>query len=589
MTALLHAVGLYLALALVAASSWGLGASCLRLDRASRASSGGVTDTVASAVGLGVLICGLQWLAVAGFLRAWTIAILLALGASLFFLQVVRLRRSDVRATDGAPAPDGKRAATFAQRCAWAALLLLGLPTLLAPLAPPLAWDEVMYHLPHAREWATNGQLSLNEWLRYPWFPYNFDLLFSAALIFGSDVLPHLLHGLAGWLTALLIYQLGARHLDRIQGCIAAMLWVWLSKGEYDQAYIDMGVALFVLAAGAAFALWQPSRDRRWIAAGAFCLGVAAGAKYQALGVLPLFAAALALRDRRPATWLVALTAFALPCTYWYVRNALATGDPIAPIGGPLFGFTDWNAEDYKVQFDDLRRNIGWPSALLLPALATPAFRHLRNHPALRIAMLASVYFVVVWALTSRYPRYLMFAYPALALVAAAGWVQLFREAQKGISALRSPRLLQTGAALAVACCLLFAAFTSARYLRRVALTDDARAAVLKSKVPGYAVLAYLRAHPARKVYQMGLEDSIYYGPQRMWGDVFGPWRYRDFTELAPADLHKTLRQQDFDALLVHTERMPHVATRAGFEQHFHLVHTDGTVRLYRLAQASPP
>lgn len=46
-------------------------------------------------------------------------------------------------------------------------------PTLFAPLGPPISWDELMYHLPQARQWALSGQLSVNEWLRYPWFLYN--------------------------------------------------------------------------------------------------------------------------------------------------------------------------------------------------------------------------------------------------------------------------------------------------------------------------------------------------------------------------------------------------------------------------------
>jgi hypothetical protein len=585
---LLHALGLYAALALVVAASWGLGSSALRLSRWPREHSSGITHTVATTLGLGILICGLQWLAIAGLLIQPAVATLLTLGLGLFLLQMATWQRAPAVAGEAA-ALQRARDAHFTQRCAIAAVLLLGLPTLVAPLSPPLAWDEVMYHLPHARAWADSGQLSVNAWLRYPWFPYNFDLLFSAALLFGSDVLPHLLHGLAGWLTALLVYQLGARYLDRVQGCIAAMLWIWLSRGEYDQAYIDMGVALFVLGAGASFLLWQTSQLRIWMAAGAFCLGVAVGTKYQALGVLPLFVVALGIKDRRPATWLVALAAFALPCAYWYVRNAMATGDPIAPIGGPLFGFTDWNAGDYQAQFADLRRNVGWPSALLLPALAAPFFPELRSKPALRAAMLASAYLLAVWAITSRYPRYLMFAYPVLALVAAAGWSQLWRQAQGMAPTLRSTRLMRAGAVVGVAGCLLFAAFTTARHTRRVALTSDAREAVLHAKVPGYAVFEFLRRHPVRKAYQMGMEDSLYYAPQRLWGDVFGPWRYRDFTELPPADLHRKLAQQDFDALLVHTQRMPQVAIRKGFDRYFRQIHTDGTVTLYQLVEASPP
>ena len=45
-------------------------------------------------------------------------------------------------------------------------VLLNGPPTLLAPLSPPMAWDELAYHLPHAREWARSGRLVVTDWLR---------------------------------------------------------------------------------------------------------------------------------------------------------------------------------------------------------------------------------------------------------------------------------------------------------------------------------------------------------------------------------------------------------------------------------------
>ena len=39
--------------------------------------------------------------------------------------------------------------------------------------------------------WRRTGSLGIDEWLRYPWFPYNFNLLFAGALLVGDDVLPH--------------------------------------------------------------------------------------------------------------------------------------------------------------------------------------------------------------------------------------------------------------------------------------------------------------------------------------------------------------------------------------------------------------
>ena len=73
------------------------------------------------------------------------------------------------------------------------ALALVALPALMAPLAPPAAFDELMYHLPYARQVAQSGSLGIHEWLRYPWFPYNYNLLYAGALLVGDDVLTHFL------------------------------------------------------------------------------------------------------------------------------------------------------------------------------------------------------------------------------------------------------------------------------------------------------------------------------------------------------------------------------------------------------------
>ena len=84
----------------------------------------------------------------------------------------------------------------------------------MAPLAPPAAFDELMYHLPYAREVAHSGSLGIHEWLRYPWFPYNYNLLYAAALLVGDDVLPHFLNALAGWLSVWMVYRLGVQHAE---------------------------------------------------------------------------------------------------------------------------------------------------------------------------------------------------------------------------------------------------------------------------------------------------------------------------------------------------------------------------------------
>lgn len=580
-----HALAHYAALAAVLVPCWGIGHLALsRLPGAQRPEPG-LGTPLATALGLGVAICVLQALAVAGMLWKSAVLIAWAVGSAIAVWQLVRVWR-----TRKPPAsPGAQNPVTFPERCGFAMLALAIASTVMRPLWPPLAWDELMYHLPHAQQWAESGRLQVNLWLRYPWFPYNYDLLYAAALLFGNDILPHLLHAAAGWLVAWLVYGLGARHLDRLTGCVAAVIWILLSRSEYDRAYIDLAVALFVLVAGIAFARWWHEGARTWLAVSAFSMGIALGTKYQVLGLLPFFVVAMAWRDRRPSTWLIATAALAVPCIYWYARNAIVTGDPVNPIGGRWFGFTDWDLGDYKAQFDDLRRHVGAPPWMLWSAVLAPFIPAVRASRAARGALMLCAWMLAVWLISSRYPRYLIPAYPMLALLAAAVWVHVLRKLPVHAW---SPRLQQTlrVSVLALIGGLGVAACTSgAKHAQRIASTPEARDALLRQEVTGYGMWRHLRAQPAGRIYQLGVEDSLYYAPQPVWGEVFGPWRYRDVQSLAPEAMHRKLSADGFDALVIHTGRAPGVTSQPGFTRWFSLIHSDGDVQLYRLAQNSPP
>ena len=575
--------GNYAVLAVVLAACWGIGSSAFRRIGLSSALPGGLHHPTAIAVGLGTMVCLLQALALAGHLRSAPVLLALAFGVLLACLEAWRWRAAPAtrRPSD---LPGGWAALPFVERCALIVLLLVLASTMLMPLSVPLQWDELMYHLPHAREWAASGRLQVNDWLRYPWFPYNYDLLYAAALLFDSTSLAHMVHAAAGWLTAWLIYQLGLIHLGRIAACLAAVIWVVVTASDYDRAYVDMGVALFVLTGSIGFAHWRSTRARGWLAVSAFALGVAAGSKYQVLALLPFFAIALLWYDRRWSTWLIATLALAVPCLYWYVRNAFATGDPFAPVGGRVFGFSDWNLSDYQAQFEDLRKNRGLPHWALWPALLAPWLPALRRSPHARGAMILATWMMLVWVASSPYPRYLMSAFPLLALLAAAGWMQLWQAVAPKIGITRLERLQRLIAALLLACVALTTLVSTARFAKRIATTPAARDALLLSRVKGYGLWRYTAAHPVGKVYQIGLEGSLYYAPRPIRGDAFGPWRYRDYADLPPEALYRRLSQEGFEALAINIDVMPAIASAPGFDRWFIPLHTEGGASLYRLA-----
>ena len=536
-------------------ASWGVAKPILRRVNADGTVDGWLENTFACVLGLGLLICAFQLLAISGVLRTPVVWGVLAAG------MVAALVRSPAAAHSAIQTAIASwKAQTYAQKLSAVALALIIFSNFLGPLRPPQDWDELMYHLPRAQQWAITGSLGIQTWLRYPWFPSNYELLYSAALLVGDDVLPHLLHAASGWLVAILIFFFAKRQYKPWLGWLASAMWVFSTRGALNDAYIDGGVALFVTAAAVAFYLWSENPQRKhWVWLSAFLLGVAAGTKYQALVLLPLFTVSLVVVAPRAPQFGGAVVAFLVPCAYWYLRNAVQTGDPFDPIGGKVFGFTDWNAADLQAQFQDMKRVADWPAWYLWPAMAAPLLHDTRNLRFFRIVLVYSSYFFATWVLTSHYSRYAMPAYPAWAILSAMTWGGAGIALWRALTRLRVPlpsnfpwRTAKTigGSVLVLLLAANVLAYSRNNW-RHIPATPQDREQILRKVVPGYEVLSYLRHHLVGKAYQIGLDGSIYYAPHPIWGDIFGPWRYRDYATLPPTRLWQKLRSGGFCYLVL--------------------------------------
>ncbi|PYE75099.1 hypothetical protein DFQ15_12052 [Xylophilus ampelinus] len=568
----------YLALLLFALVCQGYGRAASARTPLATLSDAVLRGTLELALGTGVVICLLQ---IAGAVGALLPVVICGIGIVGLVLALWQLRIPSAQSWK------------WPHWGSWI-VLLVATSTMVYPLRIPLAWDELAYHLPHAREWAEQGRLQINASIRYAWFPYNYDLLYAAALSVYDDVMPHLLHGYAGWLTAVLVHRWTMSIAGRAAACAASVFWLLLAQAEFATAYVDMGLALFVCAAFVVLHLWREAiAERRLLYMASFLLGVAIGSKYQGLTFLPLFAGVVVLADRRRGTWLRSAAFVAIACVYWYARNALMTGDPFHPLGGRIFGFTEWNAGDYAAQLSDIKANFGWPPACLLLAAAAPLLAW-RNHRAGRIWATAafSAYAMLVWVFTSHYPRYLLPAYPALCVLTGAvlwasvstAWARIERERfaffHRGYG-WRAVQLVVLVAVLVVA---------QRRYHFKgdyewslVSPTVAERHAALKDNLPRYGgVLAYLREHPARRIYQMNLEAVLYYLPRPVMGDHFGPWRYRDYAQLAPQPLAERLQREGFDTLVVSLHENS-LSTSPDLSRYFDRVYADSDMHVYKI------
>ncbi|HEU5014466.1 MAG TPA: hypothetical protein VFT66_18220 [Roseiflexaceae bacterium] len=222
-------------------------------------------------------------------------------------------------------------------------------------LMPPHEWDEVAYHLTLARLYVEAHRIVYVPFIVHSNWPMNSEMLFSIALLFGSDLAPHLLMLSTALLAAWGLLIAGRRWFDDRVGIVAAgmFLAVPLVKRLAGTGLIDVALGMYVLAALVAFEHWRTSQQRAWLLlCGALC-GFAAGSKIMG-GAFPLLFGLLALAValwQRPRSIRAALgcgvlfgMAGLLMVGPWYLRSWLFTGNPIYPFAFSIFGGRDWDA-----------------------------------------------------------------------------------------------------------------------------------------------------------------------------------------------------------------------------------------------------
>jgi len=467
---------------------------------------------------------------------------------------------------------------------------VLLLPTLISPLFPPIAFDELMYHLPHAAQWAKSGKLDINEWLRYPWFPYNIDLLYSAAIIIKDDIFTHLIHTFTAWMVAIIIYKLVLKYSVRMVALIAVTIWIDISKDLIGTAYIDLCLSLYIFVGAITFFFWMENKnDTSFLWLSSFMFGLAAGSKYQSLGFVPLFIVMLVITAKELDIYLKSSIFFLIPCIYWYLRNAILTGDPFDPLGGKLFGYYDWNAKDMELQLADLKSNANMPPFVIWSALIPLFSPNTYKNSLYRWCVIFTVYSFIVWYFTSHYDRYLMSSYPIMSILSAKGIykiikypINLFKTS--GLPS-RYNNLLST---MLISIIFIILTYKSTieflDFFNKLPVTLIEKNDFLKKTIPSIELYKQLKEDKKLKIYQGGLSGHIYYLPNPIWGEIFGPWRYSDIDYMNPKQLTNKLSYQGFNMLLIRKDAMnKYFSKYSDFFSFFELYKSTTDVDAYKI------
>ncbi|MEW5988945.1 MAG: hypothetical protein AB1791_20155 [Chloroflexota bacterium] len=382
------------------AIGWRLAGRCLDSEPAA------VRLALTIGLGLGCLSLLMLGLGLVGLLRpavAWIILLTLALllrrdlGRTLAAARAMRL-----------PLPAGRFQWGLASFIA-ASLCL----TFLATLAPPTAWDALVYHLTGPALYVQAGRISHPIDLPYLGFPQLGEMQFTLGLLLAGDGVAALLHFGYGLLAVVVTASLLGHVCNVTYSWLAAALLVSVPSflALMSWPYVDVTLLFYVTAATylgskwqvaggrwlVASGRWQVASGRRQVASGrwqvaggvvglppatcyllltgvlaGFCVGV----KYTAVLVPIILGLSLLWVSRREGVkvmaWRVGLLAAGfLPAALpWLIENWLTTGNPVYPFFLPGRYWDEWRGWWYDRPGTGLAFNAPW-RLLIAPLEAT--------------------------------------------------------------------------------------------------------------------------------------------------------------------------------------------------------------------------
>ncbi|MBI2985984.1 MAG: glycosyltransferase family 39 protein [Deltaproteobacteria bacterium] len=235
----------------------------------------------------------------------------------------------------------------------WCSILLVLSVEVVLGLVPPTARDELSHHLAMPRLYVRAGRIFEIPFAPYSYYPMLLEMLYVPWVRWGWDSVPKLIHGLFGFLTALLLYAYLARRLSQIYGLLGFFVVIFTPAviRLSNWAYVDLGTTFYSTASLLCLLRWLEGRDdERWLILAGLSGGFALAAKPNGLLVLLILCFLLAfvlggekargIRQTVSPIFLL-LTLAAVSVSPWLLKNLVWTGNPFFPLLGNFFGGGD--------------------------------------------------------------------------------------------------------------------------------------------------------------------------------------------------------------------------------------------------------
>lgn len=441
--------------------------------------------TYSTTLGLGAMAYVVLLLGLLGLLSLWPVVagmVALLLVSWTGMLETVL----DIQPRARQAGEPGGRGVGIVGIAAGALLAALGAIVVINCFVPPgpHEWDALSYHLAAPKVYLAHHRILFLPTDHHSNFPFLVEMLFTLGLLFRGYALANLFHFALGALTVAGILFIGRRHFGGRAGLIGALAFATtpIVLWEAGAAYIELGMACYVLLAFGAALEFRATRDSRWLALAGILMGFALSVKALALVPFVLLGALVLLGGYRfkNLRWYL-VPALIVGCPF-YVKATVTTGNPVYPFAYRLFGGRYWSQEladayagtqgdfglhnnllsaaedlanvrpdrDKPTILNRVRNTIVAPFALisvprifydyqdpgvlnhlgfLFLALPMVALAMGRPSPGSKWFGAAAFAWYLVWAQTMQYTRYIIPVVPLLVLVGGEGCARAMRRA----------------------------------------------------------------------------------------------------------------------------------------------------------------
>lgn len=212
---------------------------------------------------------------------------------------------------------------------------------------PPIARDELVYHLALPALYVREGRILEVPFCKYSYYPLLAQMLFTPLVAADWLAATRYLHLSFGLATASLLL-IHARRQGAGRAPALGIALVFLTTPVIfilaTRAYVDLALAFYSGVALLGLLRWTETNRRTWLVLAGIAAGFTGALKYNGYFVIAMLLAAVPLlSDRRSLGKVVGDAvmfgaASQLPLLPWLVQNFVTTGNPVFPLLAEVLG-----------------------------------------------------------------------------------------------------------------------------------------------------------------------------------------------------------------------------------------------------------